>query len=140
MARKTTVFGDYMSLGQVETLKNNCTKVRWEESGGDFSDGIGCGVPAKVKNGSTKTLSKKELKLEIQRLKNKGCSVTLVTVKTDPRVFETSIGEVLVTEKAMEVHEFLFPNEVRRLGEVEHFYYGKNIGDEVVYGPKKYTL
>lgn len=136
MARKTTVFGDYMSLGQVETLKNNCTKVRWEESGGDFSDGIGCGVPAKVKNGSTKTLSKKELKIEIQRIKNKGYNVTQITRKAFPRSYES----VIVSEEVLEVKGFLFPNQIAKYGDVKHFYYGKDLGEDTEFWEKRFTL
>ena len=122
MAKGTTTFGDYMSLGQVETLKNNCTKVRWEENGGDFSDGIGNVVPAKVKNGSTKPLSKRELKLEIQRLKNQGYNTTHIECKA----FPLSKGERLLTEIVGVEAVFLFPNEIKRFGDVNRFYYSKN--------------
>ena len=136
MARGTTTFGDYMSLGQVETLKNNCTKVRWQESGGDFSDGIGCGIPAGVKNGSTNQLSKREQKLEIQRIKNKGFNVTQITRKAFPRVCQTEI----VCEEVLEVQKFLFPNEIRRFGDVKHFYYAREMGDDMEFWAKKFTL
>lgn len=136
MARGTTTFGDYMSLGQVETLKNNCTKVRWQEIGGDFSDGIGNVVPAKVKNGSPKTLSKREQKLEIQRIKNKGYNVTQITRKAFPRVCTSEI----VSEEVLEVQGFLFPNEIRRFGDVKYFYYGKDLGGDVEFWEKKFTL
>ena len=122
MARGTTTFGDYMSLGQVETLKNNCTKVRWQESGGDFSDGISGVVPAGVKNGSRKTSSKKELKLEIQRLKNQGYNMTHIELKA----FPLSVGQHILTEIVGVESVFLFPNEIRRFGGVNRFYYSKN--------------
>jgi hypothetical protein len=136
MARGTTTFGDYMSLGQVETLKNNCTKVRWQESGGDFSDGISGVVPAGVKNGSTNQLSKREQKLEIQRIKNKGFNVTQITRKAFPR----SCASVVVTEEVIEVAGFLFPNQISKYGDVKHFYYGRDLGDDMEFWNKKFTL
>ena len=136
MAKGTAVYKDFMSLGQVETQKNNSTKVRWQESGEDFSDAIGCGVPAKVKNGSTKPLSKRELKLEIQRVKNKGFNVTQITRKAFPRACATEI----VCEEVLEVEGFLFPNEIRRFGDVKFFYYGREIDGDIEFWEKKFTL
>ena len=136
MARGTTTFGDYMSLGQVETLKNNCTKVRWQESGGDFSDGISGVVPAGVKNGSTNQLSKREQKLEIQRIKNKGFNVTQITRKAFPR----SCASVIVAEEVLEVQKFLFPNEIKRYGDVKHFYYAREMDGDCEFWAKKFTL
>ena len=136
MANGTAVFKDFMSLGQIETTKGNSSKVRWEESGGDFSDAIGCGVPARVKNGSPKTSSKRELKLEIQRIRNKGFNVTQITRKAYPRVCQTEI----VCEEVLEVGRFLFPNEIRRFGDVKYFYYGRDLGDDCEFWEKKFTL
>jgi len=126
MAKGTTVYKDFMSLGQVETLKNNSTKVRWQESGGDFSDGIRVGIPAKVKNGSIKPLSEKELKLEVQRVRNKKFNTTHIELKAYPRTFQTSIGEYLITDATKVINNFLYPNEIQRHGEVKAFYYSKN--------------
>jgi hypothetical protein len=136
MANGTAVFKDFMSLGQVETTKGNSSKVRWEESGGDFSDGIGCGVPAGVKNGSRNELSKREQKLEIQRIKNKGYNVTQITRKAFPRVCQTEV----VCEEVLEVKGFLFPNEIKRYGDVKYFYYGKDLGDDCEFYAKKFML
>jgi hypothetical protein len=136
MANGTAVYKDFMSLGQVKTDKGNHTKTRWEESGGDFSDGIGCGIPAGVKNGSTNQLSKKEQKLEIQRIRNKGFNVTQITRKAFPR----SCASVIVSEEVLEVQKFLFPNEIRRFGDVKHFYYAREMGDDMEFWNKKFTL
>ena len=136
MANGTAVYKDFMSLGQVKTDKGNHTKTRWEESGGDFSDAIGDVVPTGVKNGSKKPLSKKELKLEIQRIKNKGFNVTQITRKAFPR----SCKSVVVTEEVIEVAGFLFPNEIKRYGDVKYFYYAREMGDDMEFWAKKFTL